>query len=454
MNLKLILSSLLLFSGFYFVQAQGFVQVNGSATDIAIKPYSRTQPSFLPSSASSASTSSKVYIVDVSKNVLSYDEKSKKFIPFGPQKKNITHVDVGPKSKVMMISTSKYLNELWNRRWRKRGEPKKLNGFAVDMASRPWGIVAPNNSLQYSPLNEWKSVTKSTIKGVAKVSPINANLFYFVKTDKSVYKCTKGKLEKMPRKGIDIAVDFKTKEVYLVDESKRVMQWRERPKKWVLLSGTRRDIKNIAVYDGKIWVTSTSNKIYYYDKNKKVVKKPTPAPNKYEGTYRFTLTRILTNAPEQKHIKKGIDIFGSTGIYVVGKKKSGTQEIKPLARKKNQLVNISKKKSAYVKSNGQPRRIKIEGKGGKMLDYVYYGEHKVGQTRDFKISGDTANKDLTFDIQTNWNQKTLTGDLKFGWKRRKIKVDEVTLGQEQFFMLVAGTFPSTRLFIGYKITKN
>ena len=91
------------------------------------------------------------------------------------------------------------------------------------------------------------------------------------------------------------------------------------------LAGTRNDFVSLDVHNRKIWATATDKSIYYYDKNTR--------PKDYAGTYKITITKILMNAPEYK-INKKIDIYGTIGIYVESKSKSGSIKINASSNQK------------------------------------------------------------------------------------------------------------------------
>ena len=188
----------------------------------------------------------------------------------------------------------------------------------------------------------------------------------------------------MPGKAIDIAVDIKKNEVYVIGTSKKIFKYNRNSKKWIPLKGTRNDFTKMAVHDGKIWGVTTGKKIYSYNPNSTVIPLPSNSSitvnnnstKNYEGTYRFTMTRILTYAPEQQLIKKGIDIYGTAGIYLNAKNRNESVKINPLNRKKNRMLDISKGNTEHIKSKywNKPRSVTIDV-NGVAKNFNYYGEY-------------------------------------------------------------------------------
>ncbi|WP_394748084.1 hypothetical protein [Spongiimicrobium salis] len=97
-----------------------------------------------------------------------------------------------------------------------------------------------------------------------RIVAVDRNHIYVVKKDRSIWHYGNSNY-KLPGAALDIAYDQKQKKLYVIDAYKRILVWNTRRKNWDALSGTRRDFKRLSVYNGKIWATTTNNKIYTND---------------------------------------------------------------------------------------------------------------------------------------------------------------------------------------------
>lgn len=467
MNFKIAIALFILIFSFHFSEAQSFIKKPGKAIDITINP-----------------KDGKAYIVDPYNNISVYDSKSNKFNPFANQTAVVKEVAFDNKGKNYIITTSDQLCERKNDSWIPLG-PGKYKSLSIDKNNHPWAISTKYNTLQQYYLGTWRAMPKLPAKNCSSAAAISDDYCYIIKPNKTISHFGVSTWFSRSGKAIDITVDLKTKEVYIIDDSKKILKWRKDRRKWEQLNNTRSDFKKLAVYDGKIWAITQSNNVYSYDykiatnttettqttqmspttiSTKKAFKKPIQlnqpsgmtkmTKNDYAGTYRFELTRILTYAPEQEMVKKAIDIYGTMGIYLEAKNKNDKIKINPRNGKKNRMLDLPKNNPQKITSKywKRPRTVEVIT-NGKKRNYKYFGEHTVDRIRVFKVSNDFANGDLTFDFQTNMSQKLLAGELNFGWKRTKINIKEVDLGKERFFMVKGGSYPGTHLYIGYKITK-
>jgi hypothetical protein len=409
------------------INAQTFVKKQGAATDITINPKDGS-----------------VYVVGTSKNVFKYDTRSKKFKPFGKQSKNIKSITVHSNGSLYMVSTS---NEVYidvNGRWNKIPGIKTTE---VDI-DKNGNVRALDLSGKLKKLfqGKWKdeSLVNRNTSGFNQIIGQDSKVVYgrFKNNAFKIHKS--GKWTTLNGSPLKITMDDKTGEVYAVGRNKGIYKWNSSTSKWVLLKNTRKDFKDLAVHNGKIWAVATNKAIYYYDNNKRT--------KDYSGKYKVTVTRVLLNAPEFK-IGKNIDVYGTIGVYVESKTKSGNTKINDISNKKPRIWEVSKSKpeKPYFKfKNYIEYTYWVDGKS---YANRAFGEIKINRTRSYNIQGEAANKTLTFDVQTNISQKAIPVDIEFRWERLHVNIDEVVFGREYFIRKDATVSPANNVAIGFKIEK-
>ncbi len=422
------------------INAQSFVKVGGKATDITMSPKDGT-----------------VYVVNASGNIKKYNSRTKKFTPHGKQSKNAKSVTVDPNGSVYITSS---LDEVYidvNGRWNKiPGIKTKEVDIDKNGNIRALDITGKLKKLFQG---RWKDQTAANRNspGFNQVIGRDSKVLYARFKDNSFREFKNAKWKNLNGKPLKITIDDKTGKVYAVGRNKGIYEWKSTSNKWVLLKNTRKDFKDVAVYNGKIWAIGTDKSIYYYDKN---IKPQNTESNDYSGTYRVTITKLYSNRKSNRHIMTSLDLYGTIGVYVNVLTKSGNTKIMPIDNKKNRVWDISK---------SNPRRIKdIENKRINWVNQEndnnkkWYGssdvdgELVIDMIREFKIAGEAANNSLTFDIQSNLSYKLLTHDVNFDWCRTKFKIDELVLGKEYFrpmshdYGLDGGRI---YLYLGFKIEK-
>lgn len=155
----------------------------------------------------------------------------------------------------------------------------------------------------------------------------------------------------------------------------------------------------------------------------------------YSGTYRVTFTRILGDL----NGTAGNDFYGTMGVYLESKSRSGNITIKPVDKKPNRVLDIPKGRA--VKKRKMRRSISPNGfkylttrgvtsKAFSKKPYLH--SYEVDKVREFKLQGEAANADATLDFQFNLTEKRWHGE-KGKWERVKIKISDLQLNKEYFF---------------------
>lgn len=136
----------------------------------------------------------------------------------------------------------------------------------------------------------------------------------------------------------------------------------------------------------------------------------------YSGRYQVTLTRI--NKPNKVDtslitlpVKIPLEVYGSIGIRMKGKGKSGSVVISSVGNKAARVWRVKSNRPATM--NGD-------------------GDHIIDVMREFTITGELANKDLIVNLQINLVETNLITYKKLGWKQRNLYVKDMVLGKEYF----------------------
>ncbi len=141
------------------------------------------------------------------------------------------------------------------------------------------------------------------------------------------------------------------------------------------------------------------------------------AKKDYSGRYRVTVTKLHTFSRE---------VYGSIGIRMKGKSKSGAVVLNSVGNKKPRIWDV---KSSYP----------VASKSGQI---------EVDQMREFIIKGELANSNLIVNIQANLSEKSLLTFNKLGWKQRNLYLKDMKLGKEYFLAL-----KNNRVLVGFKLEK-
>lgn len=382
------------------VKAQSFVKVQGAATDIAISPKDGS-----------------VYVVGTSKNVFKYNFNSKRFAPFGPQTKDVARIAVSNLNQIFASKINASIecsngSSSWT----------KLSAFSNDVATDNNGMLWVSMKNRGGDIqtydNAWKRPLKAIVN-VSKVAPVNQNTAWVIMNDKSIQKHENNRWNNMPGAALDIAVDTKTKEVYVIGTSKRIFKWNNTSKKWLPLAGTRTDFESLDAHDGKIWAVATDKSIYEYTTNQNSIQSNLNNANiDYSGIYRIHIIKLIST-------KGNDEFFGTAGVYLEANTKSGAVKINPQNNEANRYLDIPRNNISKV------RRDKT------IVDNITYDySMKIDRKREFKLLGEAANESAVFDFQFNIKKYGLTGAGLFGdygeWNRQKINVKDVEFGKNMY----------------------
>jgi len=246
--------SIVLFSIFCLLNmdAQTFVKRQGKATDVAI-----------------SKKDGSVYVVGKSKNVFKYNPESKRFSKFGPQTNDVVKIALSDQNQIYVSKINGSIERSsGNRSW------TALNIFSEDVATddtgKLWVCKKNRGGIVQLDNGSWRTPLK-TLSNVSQVAPIDYKSVWVIMNNKSIKKFDNKKWNDMPGLALDIAVDTKTNDVFVIGTSKRIFKWNSRQKKWNPLKNTRRDFVSIDADNGKLWATSTDNSIYEYTSNKPFV---------------------------------------------------------------------------------------------------------------------------------------------------------------------------------------
>lgn len=395
--------------------AQAFVKVDGQARDIAI-----------------SSKDKGVYIINTSGNVERYLRKTTNYRSHGELSKNAKSITVDPNGTVFMVSTSNDLHIDIKGRW------NKIPGMKVTEVdiNRKGSIRVLNTSgrIFYYYDGTWNPHSK------ANRSTSGFNQFVTTPSSKEMYARFKdntfthfkgGTWQTLSGKPLRIAIDNANGNVYAVGRNRGIYKWNTSSKKWELLKNTRKDFKEVAVYDSDIWAISMNGSVYKYDKNKPPLDVP--------GTYKVTITNL--GSP-----KKGKKYYGTMGVYLNAKFDNYVAEIPPLDNLKNRFWDTPL--SSALPANGGGYRAKGVLNS---IDNSITSEAslEINKVREFKIVSDLAYGNPTFDFQFNVKQGRLDlpGMRDIGqWERIKIPLEEVSFGKEYHYShLTSGTVISFKI---------
>ena len=415
-NSKLYYILILFLLGSAYIHAQGFVKVSGQATDIAMSPKDGS-----------------VYVVNASKNIKKYDTRSKKFLPYATQSKNATSVSVTKDGVVYMVSTGKEVSLASNGRWIKI--PGIKTSEVICLKDGTIMALDTGKKLRRLYASKWDLATGLNSKGggVNQVVGLSINDLYVRMSDNSFKSYSRGNVYNLNGKPLKIALDHKTGIVYAVGRNKGIYKWVKNTKKWVLLPGTRKDFKDVAVHNGKIWAVATNKGIYYYDPNKKIVQ----ANTNYAGTYRVTFTRIVR--PECAFCHH--DFYGGMGIRLKTKVGSTPITISPEGNKTFNVLDIPKnnpRKFRKIQNKKSEPFIWVESSGKYPIkSKPYYWEkewyYKVDVVREFILLKEGANDKAFFNFQFNLTQINEFLQHEGEWQQVNIPIDEVLFGKEYIF---------------------
>ncbi len=229
------------------LNAQTFKKAPSTAIDVAIDP-----------------SNGKVYVIgEASKNVFYYNTSAKRFRAYlnGADAQRITVSSTGD---VFIVRQNKKVAKVVNSKW----EDVKPFSYSKDIAGDEKGDLFSVFAINGKAINYKNGNWQNSINYGNKYDRIAARHskdVWLVGQDKRIKHYFKNKLNSVAGRAIDIAIDFATKDVYIVGGSKQIFKWNKSKKDWDKLPGTRTDIKNIAVHNNQLWCTTFNNQIYYAD---------------------------------------------------------------------------------------------------------------------------------------------------------------------------------------------
>ena len=405
------------------MNSQRFLEVAGTATDVTISPKDGS-----------------VYVVS-KKNAFKYNPRTKKFERFGKQSKNVLSIADNPNGSIFMVSTSNQVYVDVNGRWNLiPGIKTKKLDVDKDGTVRALDLSGKLHKL-YQGKWQRRNAANKNASGFNQVIGQNAKVLYARVKDNSFQKFTNGKWIKLNGKPVKITMDDRTGDVYAVGRNKGIYAWHKPSQKWKLLPGTRKDLKDVAVQNGKIWALGIRGAIYTYD--------PKATPNGH-GTYRVTLTRILAFAGEMT-IGDNINLFGAIGAHVQAKTGSFQHKLKPLEGS-NRMFDHKKDYPAAV-SPVKKGHLDYQNPGEYWMSENYNGSLTIRESRDFLIEEHMDLNSVVFDIQANISQKRPI-DMPFGWHRKKVSLVNLVPGKEYFFSFSESAgMGRTGITIGFTIER-
>ncbi|MCH2034459.1 MAG: hypothetical protein MK202_13190 [Tenacibaculum sp.] len=162
----------------------------------------------------------------------------------------------------------------------------------------------------------------------------------------------------------------------------------------------------------------------------------------YTGTYRVTFTNVYGSSKAE--------YFGTAGVYLESQSKSGAVQIRPMNKKPNRIIDVSKNRPFVKRDYKKTKKYHFIRPNGKQESKTTRFETKytVDRIREFKLAGEAANKKATFDFQFNLKRKfSIVKDIG-KWERVKINIDDLVLGREYVFLSGTSNFG-----ISFKVEK-
>jgi hypothetical protein len=227
------------------VHSNYFEKVSGTATDVTI-----------------SAGNGKVYTVSDKNIYTDYDTRAKRWKAFGPKSNDTKRIAIGPNNTMYRISTANQVGQLVGSRW------NWMSSFSFDIAtdsrSNPWVAMKSGGDIQSYRSVRWMRPLSKVIINVSRIAPLNDYEAWVIMKDNTIQRYKNGRWQRMPGKAIDIAIDIRSEEVYIVNMVNAVAKWNNSNNRWDVLSGSRADAKNVAANFRKVWITTTKNEIYYY----------------------------------------------------------------------------------------------------------------------------------------------------------------------------------------------
>lgn len=382
------------------MQAQQFVKVGGSATDIAINP-----------------KNGKVFVVS-NKNVFTdYNTSSKRWRTYSSRPNNASSIAITKDGVVYMVSTAKDVFIEVKGKWIKVPGIKTNEVittrfgkiFAIDTSKKlrqlfggQWKLLIGQNRNS----NGLNQIVGTSSKGLHGLDGSN-RFREFAGTWKT--------LNGQPNK---ITLDQKTNRIYAVGRNKGIYSWDSRAKKWNLLKGTRKDFVDVAVHNGEIWAISANKAIYKYDPRKRIT-----SIKDYSGTYKVTITRRLRSdtplVPE---------FYGVAGVRLQNRKGGRLVTINPKNNMPARFLDIPQNDMAKVRKLSRPI------KSNTLLGTVAYNDYEwyytINQVREFDLSKADADENAEFKFELNLKESVINLGHTGGWYSYVLPLKNIKFGRE------------------------
>ena len=309
------------------LQAQTFKKADGYATEVSIDP------------------AGNVFVQRTSNNLAKYDIKSKKFKPYQP--------GTSPSGLAVSRNSNSY-------RYKNPSVTSRLTGHDLKLAllkSKKYKdvTVTTNNSVwtidRYGRLFLALTFGRNNKPNINALGSSNSHLeavdknkIFYIKNNNSIWHYDGNSNRKLPGAAIDIAYDVKQKKLYVIGVSKRLFVWNPYRKNWDLVSGTRRDFKQLSVHNGKIWAITTNNQIYTND-----IKTITPYRYTNPGEYKLKITLEEISCTQAWDNDKKDDYLLNMESNLSINLRSYYLRNKKYGRIENQIKKYGKSNTLYVK---------------------------------------------------------------------------------------------------------
>ncbi len=171
----------------------------------------------------------------------------------------------------------------------------------------------------------------------------------------------------------------------------------------------------------------------------------------FEGRFRITVTRMMIRMHDDGHIlDETAEFYGSIGVRLKGKGKSGQVTIKALGNKKPRIWEESSGNPVHIKNDFRNRQIIYDEKGQEI--HYCYGSKDIDRMREYQVSGELANSDLMVNIQAKLGESDTLVDDEYPWKQRQLYVRDMKPGHE-YVLICKDKKDKNEVYIGFKLER-
>lgn len=384
------------------VNAQTFKKAKGRATDVSI------------------SESGEVFVVGTSKQIFKYHFNIEDFKLYSVANRRAKTITAAKANNVWLLTTDGRIHITYTKNKIQAMGSLALRDIYVGKNNVLWGIDTKGAIKKKD--GSWKPFTMAGTDN-KKVAVNNTTGVFAIKNNNSIWSYVKGRgPRRFPGEATDIAYDHVQKKLYVLSKStKRIMVWNPSRNRWDAVKNTRRDFKSIAAHNGQLWGTTTQNAIYTTAaiKNTEI-----PVAKDFSGRYRVTVSHIYENT-NRVPPRPDAELFGTIGVRLYGKGRSGKVEIRALENKPPRIWSASRSRAQVITQNHQLK--KPESFPRSM--YNYWGRYEIGKSREYEIQGELANEKLAVNIQMNVHAKGLLLDEEYPWQTKTIAFKDLVLGK-------------------------